>query len=130
MIPTVPPGRLLAVVSVSVAVATLAGCGDRPGQAAARNACTAYADTGRHQVATTVEQADAIRATARSEARRAAGADPAWAALQRDIEDFYSRQRTLSQPGPLGEVNASFAADRRVRADCASAGEDIGPLRP
>jgi hypothetical protein len=131
MIPDVPPLRLIAAVSGTVVAATLAGCGgDSPGQDAARDACRAYADTMRHQVVTTVPQADAIRATARSDARRAADADPAWQPLRRDIEDFYARQRTLSQQSAVDEVDAYFAADRRVQAQCRSAGEDIGPLRP
>ena len=75
--------RLLAAVSVTVAAAALAGCGGTsPGQTAAQEACKAYANTGRHQVATTVQQGDAIRATARAEARRAADADPRWQALR------------------------------------------------
>lgn len=119
--------RLLAAVSVSVTAAALAGCGGpSPGQAAAQAACKAYANTSRRQVATTVAQGDAIRATARVEARRAADADPRWQALLGDIEDFYSRDITQ---GPA-ELDAHFAADRRVQADCESAGEDIGPLRP
>lgn len=131
MIPAVLSMRLLAAVSVTVAAATLAGCGGAsPGQAAAQDACKAYANTMRHQVATTMEQADAIRATARSDARRAADADPEWQPLQRDIEDFYSRQDTLSQQTAVNEVNAYFAADRRVQADCTSAGADIGSLQP
>ena len=96
MISTVTRIHVLAAVSVTVAATALAGCaGAIPGQAAAQNACQAYASTGRHQVATTVAQGDAIRATALSDARRAAEADPRWQALQRDIEDFYSRD--LSQ---------------------------------
>lgn len=74
-------------------------------------------------------QADAIRASARADARRAAAADPQWAALQRDIDDFYSRQGTLQQASE-GELDAYFAADRRVQADCTAAGQDIGPLKP
>jgi hypothetical protein len=113
-----------------VLVAGLAACGaDAPGQAAAQAACTAFADTGRHQVASTVAGADAIRATAREKARSAASADPAWKALQRDIEDFYSRQATLQSATAEG-MDAYFAADRRVQADCKAAGHDVGPLEP
>ena len=123
--------RLLTAMSITIAAASLAGCGGAsPGQAAAQDACKAYANTMRHQIATTVEQADAIRATARSDARRAADADPKWQPLQRDLEDFYSRQSTLSQQTAVNEMNAYFAADRRVQADCKSAGQDIGSLRP
>ena len=127
MMPAVPRSRVLAAV---VALG-LAGCGGAsPGETAARSACTAYANTLRHQVATTVEQVDAIRETARSDAGRAADADPRWQALQRDIEDFFARQGTLAQQSSVDDVDAYFAADRRVQADCADAGEDIGPLHP
>jgi hypothetical protein len=64
------------------------------------------------------------------EGGRAADADPEWQPLQRDIEDFYSRQSILSQQTAANEMDAYFAADRRVQADCKSAGEDIGSLRP
>src|SRR4051794_15210647 len=115
MIPAVPSSR--PVAAVLVAVAALAGCGGAsPGQAAAQDACQAYANAGRHQVATTVEQTDAIRARARSDASRAADADPEWRALQHDIDDFYARQTTLSPQSPVDEVDAYFAADRRVQA--------------
>ena len=118
--------RPLAASAICVAAAALAGCGASPAQSAAQEACKAYADTGRHQVATTVEQGDTIRAKAQTEARRAADADPRWGALLRDINDFYSINITQ---GP-SQLDDHFAADRRVQADCASAGEDIGPLRP
>ena len=122
---------MFAAGAIGMVTATLAGCGGAsPGQAAAQDACKAYADTMRHQVATTVEQADAIRATAQSDARRAADADPEWQPLQRDLEDFYSRRTALAQQAAANEVDAYFAADRRVQADCTSAGQDIGPLRP
>ena len=120
---------LLALVPPVLAVALVSCGGDAPGQAAAQEACAAYADTGRHQVATTVAGADAIRATARKDARSAASADPTWQALQRDIEDFYSRQATL-QTATVEGMDAYFAADRRVQADCVAAGRDIGPLKP
>ncbi len=90
----------------------------------------AYAKTLRHSVATTIEQIDAIRQTARSDAGRAADADPRWQALQRDMEDFFARQGTLAQQTSADGVDAYFAADRRVQSDCADAGEDIGPLHP
>jgi hypothetical protein len=129
--PVVPSSRRLAAAVVAIAAVGLAGCGGaRPGQAAARDACKAYADTGRHQVATTEEQTEVIRETARSDAGRAAAADPEWQALQSDIDDFYSQQSALSQQSSADEVEAYFAADRRVQADCDAAGEDIGPLRP
>lgn len=117
--------RLIAVAAVAV-LGVLAGCGTDAAQAAAQKACEAYADTGRHQVATTVAQGESIRSTARSQARRAADGDHRWQPLRRDIEDAFAH--APSQNGT--DVTAYFAADRRVQADCASTGEDIGPLRP
>ena len=122
--------RLLTAALITIAATTLAACGDgSPGQSAAQDACKGYANTGRKQVATTVEGADAIRATVRADARRAATADRSWSALQRDIADAYSGESTLLT-ATASEVDAYFAADRRVEADCKSAGEDIGPLQP
>jgi hypothetical protein len=123
--------HLLSFVAAAVVAATLGGCGGAaPGQEAARNACAAYATTGRTQTATTVEQVDAIRATVRADARRAADAATRWRALQRDIDDAFAREAALSQARTADLLNGYFAADRRVQADCAAAGEDIGPLRP
>ena len=128
--PAVRRFRLLAAaVSVAGAFLGVAGCGESPGQAAAQDACRAYANTGRHQVATTLEGADAIRASAQADARRATAADSRWAALERDIADFYSLQSRLQQAS-ADELDAYFAADGRVQADCKAAGEDIGPLKP
>jgi hypothetical protein len=122
--------RSLAAVPVALVVLSLAACGgSTPGEAAAQDACLAYANTGRHQSATSVEAVDAIRATARADARKAAAADPEWDALHRDIEEFYSRQETL-QTATEAEMADYFAADRRVQADCEAAGQDIGPLQP
>ncbi len=124
------PARLFSAVPVALVVLTLAACGgSSPGQVAAQQACTAFADTGRRQAATGVEDADAIRATARADAGKAAAADPEWHALQRDIEDFYARQTKL-QTATEADMRDYFAADRRVQADCAAAGRDIGPLEP
>ena len=121
---------LVAVPAVTAAaVAAWALAGDGPGQDAARDACTAYANTGRHQVATTVEEADEIRAAAQADADRAAAADRSWRALRRDIGDAFAAQEALPT-ATAGEVDAYFAADRRVAADCADAGADIGPLQP
>src|SRR3954469_21862689 len=129
MIATVPRACLLAPVWVGVMAVALTACGSTtPGQSAAQQACRAYAKTMRHQVATTVEGNDAIWAEARADARRAAAADPGWHALLRDIDEFHSRLTTLQQARTADELDAYFAADRRVQADCASAGEDIGPL--
>lgn len=123
--------RALVTLSVIVVATLLNGCaGDRPGQDAARAACSAYADTLRHQVATTVPQTDLIRARARSAADSAAQADTAWRPLRRDILDFFARQHALALNAPASDLAGYFAADRRVQSDCRSAGRDIGPLRP
>lgn len=119
--------RFLAVAAAAV---VLTGCGSTPaGQQDARAACAAYANILRHPTATTVAQADAVRAEARDDARRAAEADDRWRPLQRDIADFLDRMNGL-QHAPPDQLAAYFAADRRVQADCTAAGRDIGPLKP
>ncbi len=120
----------LTVAAVVLVPTALAGCGSSvPGQAAAHDACTAYANTGRHQVTTTAAGAEAIRAQAQSAAQRAASADPRWQPLQRDIEEVFTRSRTLSTATDA-EMDAYFAADRRAQADCRASGQDIGDLVP
>ena len=122
--------RWLTVAAVVFVTAALAGCGSSaPGQAAAHDACTAYANTGRHQVATTTAGAEAIRAQAQSAAQSAAEADSRWQPLQRDIEEAFARARTLPTATDA-EMAAYFAADRRVQADCKASGRDIGDLLP
>ncbi|OIQ81791.1 hypothetical protein GALL_364410 [mine drainage metagenome] len=130
MIRTTTRSRLLTGVPLAIVAAALAACsGGGTGQAAAQGACKAYANVNRHQVTTTAAQADAVVATARADADRAATADPAWAGLQRDITYVFSRRGEFDT-ATAAEMDAYFAADRRVQADCVSAGEDIGPLRP
>lgn len=121
---------LIAVAAVATVPALGACSSGRPGQSFAQDACTAYANTMRHQTATTVAQADTIRATARDDAHRAAAADVTWATLRDDIDEFFVRQGAFTQQSAVEEANAYFAADRRVQADCAAAGKDIGPLQP
>jgi hypothetical protein len=119
------------VAVLLVVVLALAACRS-PGQDAAQAACDAYADTS----ATTTAEGDDIRAQAEADADRAAEADSTWTALKRDIRDVHERldamAATQSTGGEVssGDMDAYFAADERVRADCASAGNDIGPLRP
>ena len=130
MIRTMICSRLVAVVPLAIVAATLAACsGESPGQAAAQGACQAYASFNRHSVATTAAQADAVVATARADADHAATADPAWANLQRDMTYVFSWRGSVDT-ATASQMDAYFAADRRVQADCGSAGEDIGPLRP
>ena len=122
--------RLLTGVPFAIVAATLAACGSGgPGQATAQGACKAYANFSRNGSITTAAQADAVVATARGDADRAAAAEPAWAGLQRDITYVFS-WRGKFDTATATEMDAYFAADRRVQADCQSAGENIGPLRP
>ena len=77
-----------------------------------------------------------MRAQALDAAERAAETDSSWAALKRDISDAYTRSDALATTHDTGgvvlagDMDDHLAADERVRADCASAGNDIGPPRP
>ena len=119
--------RLLALAACLV----LTACSAPPGRHAAQAACDAYAKT-----VTTAAQGDAARAAAQKDADLAASADPSWSALQRDIKDVYALAAANAAAHNAGHVvdqekmNAYVAADKRVRADCASAGRDLGPLQP
>ena len=132
------PGRPPAAVALVALGLALAGCaGASDGQTAAQAACRAYADTERHQVATTLDQADAVRARARNEAGRAVTEDDVWAGLQKDIDAAYGHlsasaaAHNADRPDvSVQELEAYAAADRRVQDDCADADEDIGPRRP
>jgi hypothetical protein len=99
----------------------LTSCGAGPGDETARAACDAYG------------HADA---TAQERAQRAAEANDTYAVLQRDLDDALSRAQALAEAQHSGrqvsgaDMDAYFAADEQVRADCADAGNDIGPLRP
>ena len=109
----------------------LASCGDEPGDDAARAACEAYG-----RAPSGVEDAATLRTTAQEHAQRAAEADDTYAALLRDLDDALSRAQAMAAAHNAGralsggQVDAYFAADEQVRADCAAAGNDIGPLRP
>ena len=132
------PGRpptAVALVALGLALAGCAGASD--GQAAAQAACRAYADTERHQVATTSDGADAVRARARNEAGRAVAEDDVWAGLQEDIDAAYGHlsasaaAHNADRPDvSVQALEAYAAADGRVQDDCADADEDIGPRRP
>jgi hypothetical protein len=135
----VRPIRLVTGFAVPVAAvgAVLTGCANAtPGQSSAQAACTAYANTGRHQVTTTVQATEALRAQARSAASSAAAADGRWATLQPDISAAYAQASTLAGVHNSGQtidasgMQAYFDADQRVQRDCKSAGKDIGPLQP
>jgi hypothetical protein len=124
--------RLPAAASASAVLAVLTACGaGTPGQSAAGDACRAYANTGRQQGGDTVAEVDAVRATARADARLAAGADQSWTDLRTDIDEAFARERQLADATTdVRLLNAYFAADRQVEADCRSTGHEIGPLRP
>jgi hypothetical protein len=129
--------RRLSALGLLVGLSLCACAGPSPGLDAAQAACRAYADTGRHQTTTTLEGVEALRAEARDQAERAAAEDDAWAPLQSDIHAAYTHQASSADAGNAGDVEESareleayFAADDRVRADCADADEEIGPLLP
>jgi hypothetical protein len=129
--------RRLTVLGLLAGVSLCACTGGPPGIDAAQAACRAYADTERHHAATTLEEVDALRADAREHADHAAAADEAWAPLLSDIDGAYAHLAASAAAQNAGEVEeagreveAFQAADERVRADCAQADEEIGPLRP
>jgi hypothetical protein len=109
----------------------LTSCGDDPGDETARAACTAYG-----QATSGAENAATLRVTAQERAQRAAEANDAYAVLQRDLDAALSGAEDLADAQHAAralsgtEMDAYFAADEQVRADCADAGNDIGPLRP
>ena len=119
-----------AVVAAVLCLA-LAGCGDDPGDDTAQAACRAYAGA-----VTSAEQGAQLRATALERAQRAAEADDAYAPLQRDMTDAWSRLDATAaghnggRQVSGGELDAYTAADDKVRADCASAGQTLGPRQP
>jgi hypothetical protein len=109
----------------------LACCGNDTGDDAARAACEAYG-----HATSGAEDAAALEATAQGQAHQAAEQDDSFAVLQRDLDDALSGAQALADAQHAGrpvsgtEMDAYFAADEQVRADCADAGTDIGPLRP
>ena len=118
------------LVALLVVVLGLAACAS-PGRAAARSACAAYGSSP-----TSSTQEGLFRATAQKDADLAASSDSAWTGLSRDIKDAYARAdanaaaHNAGREVPAADLNGYVAADRRVRADCASAGRDLGPLKP
>ena len=116
--------RFTALGFAAVLCVGVSACAGDPGDEMAQAACRGYAAT------------PPDRATVDERAKRAAEANEAYAPLQRDIDDAWSRMAAMaSTHNSGGEVSAEdldgyFAADRRVRADCADAGADLGPLKP
>jgi hypothetical protein len=120
-------GALLTLASCLV----LACCGGELGDEAAQAACAAYA-----KAPSSLDENTALRTTALERAQRAGEANESYAALQSDMQDAWSRSDALAATHNSGgtvsahQLDAYFAADKRVRSDCADAGADIGPLEP
>jgi hypothetical protein len=110
-------------LSAAVCV-VLSACGDDRGVELAHAACRAYAHT------------PPDRATADERASRAGEANESYASLRRDMGGAWTRSDAMvtaqnsGQEASADDLNAYFAADKRVRADCKDAGADLGPLRP
>jgi hypothetical protein len=106
-------------------------CGNDAGDDAARAACEAYGDAS-----SGAENPAALEATAHEQAQQAAEQDDSFAGLQRDLDDALTGARALAdaqnsgRPVSAADMDTHFTADEQVRADCADAGTDIGPLRP
>ena len=120
------------VPGVAVAVClVLASCGGDLGDEAAQAACEAYA-----RAPSSLAESAELRTTALERAQRAGEANESYAALQSDMQDAWSRSDAMATAHNDGksvsghQLDAYFAADKRVRADCADAGADIGPLKP
>jgi hypothetical protein len=109
----------------------LASCGGDPGDESAQAACEAYA-----QAPSSLDENAQLRTTALERAQRAGEANESYAALQSDMQDAWARSDAMATAHNAGrsvsghQLDAYFAADKRVRADCADAGADIGPLEP
>jgi hypothetical protein len=120
--------RLALLAALCVA---LTACGDSAGGDAAQAACRAYG-----QSAGSIAEGVELRTTATDQAQRAADADDGHAALKRDMDDAWGRSDAMATAHNSGQevsaddLNAYFAADKQVRADCADAGADLGPLKP
>jgi hypothetical protein len=120
--------RIAVVAALCLA---LAGCDDNLGDDAAQAACRAYG-TSPGSIAEGVE----LRTTATQEAHRAADADDVYVALAHHMAAAWARSEAMASAHNSGRDvspdgrNAYFAADKQVRADCADAGADLGPLKP
>ena len=116
--------RLTAVGLTALVALVVAACAGDPGDEMAQAACRGYAASPPDR--TTVDE----------RAKRAEEANESYASLRQDIDDAWSRKdaiaATHNSGGQVsaGDLNAYFAADKQVRADCADAGEDLGPLKP
>lgn len=114
-------------------VATGCGYANPSAHEYAKSACTAYRETGRVQVTTTVDQASAIRNLARSNARAAAAFDPRWESLSSDMQAALDLQGSWENSPPYqkpSRLDHFFEIDKLVQDDCRDAGRDIGDLTP
>ena len=108
----------------ALVAAGVAACAGDPGDEMAQAACRGYAASPPDR--TTVDE----------RAKRAGEANESYGSLQRDMDDAWSRMDAMAAAHNSGgqvsaqELNAYFAADRKVRADCADAGAELGPLKP
>ena len=106
-LPALGPAALVALV--------VAACAGDPGDEMAQAACRGYAASPPDR--TTIDE----------RAKRAGEANESYASLRRDIDDAWSRMDAIAAthnsgaPVSAANMNAFFAADRRVRADCADA---------
>ncbi len=133
-----PIVRATGLISALLLAEVTVACGaPGPGGSAARAACIAYEHVGRRQVTTTRPQTLAIWNRARTQAETAASTSPRWTGLSKDIDAGLTHltasstaQRAQQSAATDRELDAYFAADRRVEADCTTAGHRIGPLKP
>ena len=129
--------RAAAGVLAGVFALLSSGCATTavPGQEQARAACLDYRNTGRVQTTETLADFEAVVREAIRQIREASATNSQWSRLGDDMQAAFAfkaqaaRSRTATQPTPE-EWNRYFALDRRVQAECADAGQDIGDLRP
>jgi hypothetical protein len=116
--------RLAALGVAALVALVVTACGGDPGDEMAQAACRGYAASPPDR--TTIDE----------RAKRAGEANETYASLRGDIDDAWSRMDAMAATHNSGgqvsarDLDAYFAADKRVRADCADAGEDLGPLKP
>ena len=116
--------RFPAVGLAAVLCVVVSACAGDPGDEMAQAACRAYAHT------------PPDRTTTDERATRAGEANESYASLRRDIDDAWSLMDAMAAAHNRGQqisgdqVDAYFTADDLVRADCASAGEDLGRRKP
>jgi hypothetical protein len=120
--------RFIALGLSATVCVLLSACGGDPGDEKAQAACKAYGDA-----TSGASIGPAVRSTALERAREANGT---FADLAGDMDDAWKRADAMAtshnggQQVSAPDLDAYFAADRRVRQDCAEAGADLGPLRP